>query len=167
MKAKNWRHYYWYRPLTLTCPPKDPAVMRRQYVAWLRRTRGWAKGRAEDYVLSMSAATRAGGVIDGHDCKTYQRKVIWLSLRTAVRVVPCFTSAQGHYQPNYFDNGNGDPWSHWSARRTGGSGVTAYWVIRDGRMVDSYLTQARAMTKARDLAAADEREAIERVPQAA
>ncbi len=149
MKSKNWRTFYSYRPPSFTNPPKDQATMREQYVAWLREARDWNKTQAEAHVGAM-APGKLVSAERGDDWPSYQRKVTWLSGRTAVRVVPCFTSSAGYYG---------------TERRTGGAGVTAYWIMHDGRAVDSYLTQARAMAKARELAAFDQHEAIEERPR--
>lgn len=35
MKLRNWRTYYGYRRPALISPPKDPTVMRAQYIDWL------------------------------------------------------------------------------------------------------------------------------------
>jgi hypothetical protein len=159
MKPKSWRKFYWYRPPSLTSPPKAPAAMERQYLHWLIHDRKLDKVQAEKVIGTQRRAMTAGPILDakrGDDCgRTYTRKETWIDGRTAVRVVPCFTAAQGKYQPTYFQDSDGCEQESWH-QRTGGSGVTTYWIMRDGRTVDTYLTQAAAVAKAKELAAGDD-----------
>lgn len=114
------------------------------------------RDKANAHIASMATA----GLLSRHnggEVKTYQRKEILIGdggvfggARIAVRVVPCFTKEAGIYMRNNQFAG-ASPVAY-GFDRTGGSGVTTYWVMREGRMVDSYLTQARAVAKARQLA---------------
>lgn len=74
----------------------------------------------------------------------YQREETQISERVKVRKVPCFTRPQDNawYQTRGYE-----------PSRIKSYGVHVWWVMVDGRAVDSFLSAARAKAKAKVLAA--------------
>jgi len=151
-KRSNWRKRFGYRPASLSSVQSERDINRQitAYVEWLASARGIDKDAAREHAYSQPL----GELISASEARASDAcKVELLGFGVAIRTVKSWAGGKEWQFCKLYD------WSEpaWNLIRIHrNDSPTTYRVMVDGRMVDSYLSKARARAKAETIA--DERE---------
>ncbi len=148
-KRSNWRKRYSYRPTPIwrAASPDDLQRQVNAYIAWLMDAYGVDETTASDHAMSQRRDDTVGAIVERESDACKAEHIGDVTIRTVK------SWAGGKHYGAAATNA-------WSGQRVNwfacpkGEGQTTYRVIVGGKIVDSFLTKARARDKAAQLAKA-------------